>query len=308
MCRLFRQRTSLRRARLKSSCRIHVCPPKRTGRIRRACRFFARWRCERHTKSYSAACATTPSRCPGPVPADAAFRQTPRALRHFSYLVPVQFPPTATLGAARLRGFTTGATIKLRTSTQRWTATPRCPPLLLAGSESAVHHPFRRHSTYSADTTPEVVSGLYDAVCVSEASRPGPRFASQMHSVADCPARGHLEVTPHTRALRLALLIAPFASEREVCDPPLRPPGWTAGRWHRSLRPDAPCERTLGGVLTPRHHQLPPQWRYHQRWTPLRQRCRHALAWVVQESFRGPRVGGAALRSRMLAAYSGGGS
>lgn len=230
-------------------------------------------------------------------------------VRHFSYSAPVQFPPTATFG-----GCASGV-VSRRAPQSSYARQLNDGPLhhaVLPCFWQAQNQPSTILSVATRrtrQTRPRKLSpGVYDAVCVSEASNPGPRLASQMHSVADCPARGHLEVTPHTRALRLALLIAPFASEREVCDPPLRPPGSSPCHDDADSASATSHPGTLGGVLTPRHHQLPPRWRYHQRWTPLRQQCRHALAWDVHEPCRSPRIGGAALRSRMHAAYSGGGS
>jgi len=170
---------------------------RRKRRIRRACLVFARWRCERRI-------CTLLGRhfCP-PIHTDASMRfplaVRRRDLRHFS----------CSAGAvSAIRNLSEAGRRVSRRKPQlsylRQLAVDRCTPLssptFRAGLKSTVHHPFRRYSAYSAVTTPEVGSDVYDRVY---ARRRTSLIASRDRLTC---IRAFGAVAPHTRTPLLASL------------------------------------------------------------------------------------------------------
>jgi len=88
-------------------------------------------------------------------------------------------------------------------------------PTFRAGLESAVHNPFRRHSTYSAVTIPEVGSEIYDHGLVPwEAGLPHGRQPrpTDLHTGIRCSDTSY----PHTT---LSLAICSDTSGTDGCKP-----------------------------------------------------------------------------------------
>jgi hypothetical protein len=148
-------------------------------------------------------------------------------------------------------------------------------PTFRAGLESAVHHPFRRHSTYSAVTTPAVAAGRLRPCPLTGCAYKEPR-PTDLHTGIRCSDTSYSRTT-----LSLAVSgVSTAARQSYPSTSRLRP--YHQPRTARSVNRGLEQVAVLEALLTTHLLTTTTIERFAlQRWGIAWRRCRLELAWTV---------------------------